>query len=119
MDEGFTPFGSVAADRIRVYGDGSDGAVNFDGVTTPVAGATLAGSTYTLARDVHATTLVVAAGVIIKTVGWKMFATTSMVVNGTLNFDGNNAAAAVAGAAVQKTVASVAGATGVSGAGAT
>lgn len=37
-----------------IYGDGSDGTVSFDGVTTPVAGATLVGSTYTLTRNIMA-----------------------------------------------------------------
>jgi hypothetical protein len=53
------------------YADGSDGTCNFDGVTSPVCGATLSGSTYTLQRDTAPMNAIVAAGVTVRTDNWR------------------------------------------------
>lgn len=66
--------------RPSIYGSGRDGAVAFDGVATPVAGATLSGSTYTMTRDVSGTTVTVAAGVTTKCVGYKLRATGALTL---------------------------------------
>lgn len=64
------------------FGDGSDSTCAFDGVATPVCGATLSGSTYTLTRTVVAQNESVSGGVIILTQGWADY------VNGTLSGSG-------------------------------
>ncbi len=53
-------------DSSAFYGDGSDGDLNFNGIATPVAGATLSGSVYTLQRDIYADDLTVASAVHLK-----------------------------------------------------
>ena len=83
----------IYASSYGLFGSGSDGAVVFDGVTTPVAGATLAGSTYTLTRDVMAAGLTVNAGVTVKTAQFRLFATGTVVNNGTISNAGANAVA--------------------------
>jgi hypothetical protein len=58
-----------------IYGDGSDGAVTYAVNTT-------------LTRDVYATTLTVNAGVTLITAGYRLFAKTSIVNNGTIHNNG-------------------------------
>lgn len=84
---------------LGLYGLGSDGACQFDGVTTPVADATLAGSTYTLTRDVQCDVLTVQPGVRVFTASWRVFAYTSAQIDGTLDNAGRDATASAAGAA--------------------
>ncbi len=62
------------------YGDGSDGAAAFNGGA--VTGATLAGSTYTLTRDVYYSTMVVSDTYDVITAGWRIFCQTSLTVGG-------------------------------------
>lgn len=64
---GFTTGGSV------YFGDGTDGTCTFDGVATPVCGATLSGSTYTLTRDTSPLNMAVSAGVTVRTDNWRLF----------------------------------------------
>lgn len=77
------------------YGDGSDGAGVADG-STALAGATLAGSTYTLTRDVYYTDLTTSTGVTILPSGWRIFGTGTLTMNGTatISRNGNNGSAA-------------------------
>lgn len=74
---GFTTAGSV------YYGDGSDGTCSFDGVTTPVCGATLSGSTYTQGRDVVAMNATVATGVIVKSNNQRFLVYNALTLTGT------------------------------------
>jgi len=67
------------------YADGGDGTCNFDGVATPVCGATLSGSTYTLQRDIAPLNMTVAAGVIVREDNWRV------MVYGTLTGGGAGA----------------------------
>jgi hypothetical protein len=62
------------------YGDGSDGAAAFNGGA--VTGASLAGSTYTLTRDVYYTTMTVADTYDVVTAGWRIFCQTSLTIGG-------------------------------------
>lgn len=89
---------SVAAGGEFAYGgDGSDGALVFDGSTNPVAGATLSGSTYTMTRDIFGTTIIVNNSVTILTANYCIFATISVTINGTIDNSGANASGANGG----------------------
>lgn len=85
----------------NVFGDGSDGAIVFDGSTLHNGYSALSGGTYTLSRDIYATTVVVNTGVTIKPVGYRIFATVSVTGLGTaaITAFGNNGTAAGAGGA--------------------
>lgn len=79
------------------YGDGSDGALHFDGSSTITLGANNDGATlvpsanvYTLVRDLYATTLVIDSGVTVKGAGFFIFASVSANGPGTFSCDGNN-----------------------------
>lgn len=65
------------------FGDGSDGAVDMDGVNTFSAFAALGGSIYTLTRDIYPSVLTVRAGITLKTAGFKIFASNSITVEAT------------------------------------
>lgn len=80
-------------------GPGSDGTCTFDGVTTPVCGATLSGSTYTMAADIQANTMSVATGVIVVTHGYRIFVFGTLTLTGTanINCDGISAVNTVSG----------------------
>lgn len=80
-------------------GDGSDGALVFNG-TSKVIGLTPSNNEYTLTRDVFATTLVVNSGVTIKTAGFRIRATVSVSGEGTIADNGEAAVESTAGAAL-------------------
>jgi hypothetical protein len=80
-------------------GDGSDGALLFNG-TSKVIGLTPSGNEYTLTRDVSATTIVVSPGVTIKPAGFRIRATIGVSGEGLIADNGTAAAVAVAGAAL-------------------
>jgi hypothetical protein len=109
-----------------LFGQGTDGAITFDGIATPVAGATLSGSTYTMTRDIQATSITVNATVTVKPVNWRLFCkgTITVASTGAIVADGGAASGSTAGTAVntvnmiQGSGAGGAGGTGVSGAGA-
>lgn len=79
-------------------GDGSDGALTFDG-SSVVAGLTPSSSIYTLTRDLYATTLVVNSGVTL-TGQYRIFASTSITVDGTIHVNGITGAAGGAASGV-------------------
>jgi len=82
-----TPTGNVAF----AFGDGSDGALHYDGVTTVLGMVPVAG-VYTLTRDIFATNMVVDAGVRIINAGWRIFGTGTLTNAGRIDGDGNPAA---------------------------
>lgn len=84
--------------RMGLFGDGSDGPATFDG-TALIPGSSKSGSVYTLNRDVFFTTLVVTSGVTLKMAGNRVFATVSVINNGTFTVAGNAASGLTAGAA--------------------
>lgn len=91
---GFTTGGSV------YFGDGNDGTCNFDGVTTPVCGGTLSGSTYTLQRDIAPLNMTVAAGTTVRTDNWRVFVYNTLTGGGagaTVSNSGFPAAARIPG----------------------
>jgi hypothetical protein len=78
------------------FGTGLDGALVFDGVST-VAGLVPVAGVYTLVRDLLPTTMVVQAGVRVRTAGGAIFASVSVLVDGILGDDGADAVGATAG----------------------
>lgn len=73
-----------------VYGDGSDGAVIFDGTST-VLGMVPSGSVYTLTRDIFlADGATINTGVTIGPAGFRIFCAGNLVNNGTINYNGFN-----------------------------
>lgn len=124
---GVASFGTIAATDIvhdGLFGNGSDGAITFDGLANPVAGATLSGSTYTLTRDIQATSITINGSVIVKPANFRIFAQGTLTNNGTISYTGANASAGAPGAGIGGSASLVsnapggAGGTGVSGAGA-
>ena len=90
--------GTNTGDQIMpVYGDGADGAVTFNGSST-YDFATYSSTTYTLTRDVWATTVVVSSGYTVITAGYRIFAKTSINVAGTIHNNGSNGSGTTAGA---------------------
>lgn len=72
-----------------IFGDGSDGAVEFDG-TTVILGLTPSSSIYTLTRDIYLSGgSSIASGVTIKTAGFRIFCTGALTVDGTIQNNGN------------------------------
>jgi len=84
---------------VPVFGNGADGVAAFDGATA-CAGATRVGSTYTLNRDVFYTAAVVSLGVEVKTNGFRLFASASILNLGIISRDGVAGVTLTAGAAL-------------------
>src|SRR6185312_13179359 len=82
-----------------VFGNGSDGAVVLNGSTTFNGFSSLAGSTYTLTRDVMATNLTVNNGVTLKTAHFRIFCQGTFTNNGTVSNVGSAASGQSAGGA--------------------
>jgi hypothetical protein len=77
---------------LAVYGDGSDGAVTFDGSTT-VLGLVPSLSTYTLTRDIFLASSTINNGVTIITNGFRIFCSGTLTNNGTIKWNGGNGSA--------------------------
>ncbi len=73
-----------------VFGDGSDGAAVLNGTNT-FSWASLAGSTYTLSRDVFTSALTISSGVTLHTQGFRVFCAGALVNGGTISDTGNTA----------------------------
>ena len=71
------------------YGDGSDGAVTWDGTTT-ILGMAPVSTVYTLTRDIYISTGILNSSTTIKANGYRIFASVSLTVNGTIDRSGNN-----------------------------
>jgi hypothetical protein len=74
---------------LSVYGDGSDGAVTFDGSTT-ILGIAPASSKYTLTRDIFLASSTINNGVTIITNGFRIFCSGTLTNNGTIQWNGAN-----------------------------
>lgn len=91
-----------------IYGDGQHGSATLDGTTNFNLWSSRSGSVYTLFEDICCTTLVINSGVTLVTAGFRVYATTSITVNGTIdnsgtaggNASGTNGATAGAAGAV-------------------
>ena len=80
-----------------LFGDGSDGAVTFDGTTT-YSFATLSGNNYTLTRDVQATTVLVDFGIFVYPANYRLLATESIQNEGDITSHGYGGAGGAGGA---------------------
>lgn len=114
----------TAAATLAVFGDGSDGTVTFDGEAT-VLGLAPTDDVYTLTRDIFPANMTIAAGVTVKTAGFKIFcagdftiaATGVLSNNGNAGGDGSAGTGGTAGAisAAGSTAQGTAGGAGGSG----
>lgn len=82
-----------------LYGDGSDGALTFSVGGPTTGGATRVGTTYTMTRDIFATSLTVDSTIIIETSNFRIFVSGTLTNNGTIQSNGGDASGATAGAA--------------------
>ncbi len=84
---------TLGLDTSGDYGDGSDGAVAFNGSNTFAAFATTTGSapnlSYTLTRDIFATTITISAGIKVRTAGFIVHASGLVTNAGVLYNDGD------------------------------
>jgi parallel beta-helix repeat protein len=80
---------------LGVFGDGSDGAAVLDG-TAAVQWATLAGNVYTMTRDALCTSLTINNGITVRCSSFRIFATTAVTNNGTVDANGNDATGSAA-----------------------
>lgn len=87
-----------AQNYLGAFGDGSDGALVFDGTST-VAGLVPASSVYTLTRDLFTTSLTINSGVTIVPAGFRFFTVPAgtWTNNGTVNGAGSNASGSTTG----------------------
>lgn len=85
-----------------IFGTGADGAVDFDGSSTtyyyPFSTYNASTLTYTLTRDVYATTFAVRFDYTLETSGYRIFATDSILNEGVIQNNGGNASGTTAGA---------------------
>lgn len=91
---------------LAAYGDGSDGMQTFDGAAV-VLGIAPAANTYTLARDIFLDTSTINVGVSIITNGFRIFCSGTLTNNGTIQWNGNNASGATAGAKISNANSSI------------
>ena len=86
---------------VGLYGDGSDGPVDFNGTSTFLGFATTVGVApnlvYTLIRDIYCTTLDIRATKVVRTAGFQVNHTGLFTNRGKLHNDGVNAIGSVAG----------------------
>ena len=86
----------AAANYGGLFGDGSDGAVTFDGAAT-ILGLAPSSQIYTMTRDIMCTAITVNNGVTLKTGGYRIFCQGAVTNNGTISNNGNNASVASSG----------------------
>jgi hypothetical protein len=76
-----------------IFGDGSDGAAVLNGTNT-YSWASLAGSVYTLTRDIFVTSLTISGGVTLSTTAFRTFCAGPVANAGTIQDNGNSAVSA-------------------------
>lgn len=91
-----TSTGGLSSFAAGTFGAATDGSATLDGTAT-VAWATKSSSTYTMTRDVHATTLTINSGVTLVTNGFRLFAQTSVSNAGTVGTPGPSASGTTGG----------------------
>lgn len=83
-----------------LFGDGSDGSVTFDGVTTVLGLAPSGGNTYTLTRDIYPSAMTINTGITINVAAFKIFVAGTLTNNGTISANGPNASGGTGGAGI-------------------
>lgn len=76
-----------------IFGSGTDGACSFDGSTSPVCGATLSGSVYTMGRTVWASGSTIATSVEVKEAGFPYYDNATLTLTGTAKITDTGATA--------------------------
>lgn len=76
------------AGGLAIFGDGSDGTVTWDGLTT-ILGIMPSSSVYTLTRDIFTSGATINNGVTIITAGYRYFDNGTLTNNGTIHNNGN------------------------------
>jgi hypothetical protein len=84
---------------LLLFGSGQDGALTFNGSDT-VLGLAPSGNTYTLTRDIYATTCTISSGVTIVNRGFRIFCSVALNNAGTISANGNDASGSTGGASV-------------------
>ena len=100
-----------------LFGDGSDGALSFDGASA-VAGCTRSGSVYTATRDLHASSASFAASVQLKMAGYALYCTGLLdlsAANCIISNDGNAGTGTTGGAVAANKFGTSAGSAGTDG----
>lgn len=103
--DGATAWTRVGQPTGSLMGDGSDGALDFDGSST-VLGIVPSGSVYTLPRHIYPTTMRVRTGVTIKGHGWGIFASGLITMDSDtahLSWDGAAGSGSAAGGQISFT----------------
>jgi hypothetical protein len=91
--------GTNTGDQIMpVYGDGADGLVYFDGFSSYTFATFDGSSTYTLTRDLFATDIYIFMGITLITAGYRVFANSTLTVDGELHNNGSAGSGTTAGA---------------------
>lgn len=83
----FSTTGDISGIPALQYGDGSDGALLYDGYNTTLSVSPSA-LTYTLTRDIYATNMTVNSGVTINTGGYQIFVSGVLLNSGTIQNNG-------------------------------
>lgn len=79
--------GAAATLEAGYFGDGSDGALVFDGIAT-ILGVVPSGNVYTFLRSIYPTTCTINNGVTVSIPGGKVIASVSITNNGTISGNG-------------------------------
>lgn len=82
--------GGAGAGGGAIFGDGSDGAVTFNGTTTYNSFSSLSGSTYTLTRDIFCSGITVSSGVTIIPNGYRIYCNGTLSNAGIISANGAN-----------------------------
>lgn len=90
---------STSAPSAFYFSSGIDGDCNFNGVATPVCGASLSGGVYTMTRDIVPRDIAIATGVTLSTDSYGIWASRDITCAGTgkIANNGNNASGATGG----------------------
>jgi hypothetical protein len=108
--------GGSAITATAVYGDGSDGAVTFDGTST-VLGLVPSGDVYTMTRDIYCSSITVNSAATIITAGFKIFCNGTLANAGVIQANGAAGSAGTGGAGFSVGLATFIGSSGSGGAG--
>ena len=74
-----------------LYGSGLDGVLDFNSTNPYAAGAIRVGNVYTMNRDIHASSIAIRSGIVVKPNGWMIYCTGAITFygNGKINANGN------------------------------
>lgn len=91
IDSNFIATSSLGLLPLAPIGNGSDGAILFDGTHSYAFAATTSSTVYKLSRGIMATSITISAGITVDTNGYQIFANGTVSGSGKFRFDGNSA----------------------------